>query len=203
MQLSDDQIVKILIAKYKNSGKDLANILSDPVFLGLPIRSRLEALRNNAPELAAGVNPSFSKHDLKTTLTDMGVGAFSGALAAPAVIWGSKGKILSSPGLQTMLFGGLWGGLGGAVLGGASSLDNKGYRSDVRKGLDNIRKNPSEEEAVKTLSDVQRVRGVSIKNRLTNIFHGNYNAALRPNMEGFYGELNSQSAKINQLNEES
>jgi hypothetical protein len=196
MQLSDDQVVRILIAKYKQSGIDLSNILHDPVFNGLPLSSKIDALKEHAREIADGTDDGFNKSDFKSITVGSVMGAIPAALSAlPAV----AALAVRNPSLtESMLHNKyLWrtaaaAGLLGAVVGGFTShlanSDKRSARSNSKVILNHIATNPTDTTAVVGLSYMQGFKPDpdSIPRQFAGLIQRRFESGLPTNLSAFY-----------------
>ena len=150
--MNDQQVVASLLAFYKQQGMDLSYVLDDPIFIKLPIASKIEAIKKHAQEIVDGTSPGFNKIDRNAILTHAAksiiAGGFTGASLGAA--WGS-----TVPGFSprnTAIIGALAGataGLGNSALGRYHELS---ARRAVRDQLQAAAENPSDTNAIGALS---------------------------------------------------
>lgn len=154
--MNDQQVVSSLLAFYKQQGMDLSYVLDDPIFLKLPLASKVEAIKNNAQEIVDGTSPGFNRIDRQAILARTARSILAGGMAG-----GSLGAALGAgiPGFdprRTALIGAITGaasGLGSEVLGRSQELL---ARKAVRHQLEAAAANPSDVNAIGALS----VRGI-------------------------------------------
>lgn len=159
--LTDDQIVRSLIAYYHNTGVDLSTLLNDPIFEKLPIGSKVDAIKKYAATIVQGSskNPGkpYHKAILNSGLLGAGTGAFTGMGAGFATWAAMKPFPLGTLGsLKALAYT-----VGsGALLGGASAaissyLEHKGNitaRENMHNQLRRTAESPTTENALGLLS---------------------------------------------------
>lgn len=202
MQLSDEQIVNILIDKYKRSGSNLSKVLQDPVFKALPLSARMAAIRDHAAELSSGINPSFNGSNYKNIGVEAGFGALAGGAAARSFInksdlaktlttyGGPQHKAYAGSGKrQSIIFGLLAGGAVGALGGLMSERSDQDRLQHTKNTLSNLGRRPSDRNAVLAYSDIESAAGNPlvdrVKSTLLSIIPGSTNEgvhALSTNM---------------------
>lgn len=188
MQLSDDQVVRLLISRYKQSDIDLSQVVHDPVFNDLPLSAKVDALKKYAGELAAGTSSRFTKKDLNPVFLGTGFGALAAASAVPG--------LLSKTGLGPRVLGSLQqrmshnkaligtmiiAGTAGAIVGGITSLvdahGTKSIRVADKNILQKLSTNPTDGSAVFGLSAIKSrsAGGTGFTNRLSNLVNQRFN----------------------------
>jgi len=213
MQLSNDQIVSILMAKYKKDGVDMSRIVADPVFRSLPLNSQIEALKDNANDIHSSIKPGLNNSDIKSMAVDAGFAGVASTLGAGAIIAKSglvNGETLSSvPSLiahsKAMRNVTIFAGLSGLAIGGLASLLNKRSEINRRKNAaavtESLSLNPTSERAVVALSKLQTFTGsgvdTQIANRASSMMLDKYNKGsenILPNLyqDRFLTHLNSK-----------
>jgi len=177
MNLTDDQIVRFLIDKYKQEGKDLSFVLSDSVFKQLPLGAKVEALKKYSAELAAGTKASNGRDWLSMgqTAAITGVPAF---LAARKVITperveemakavGYKNGLSRANHLSYARGGlaaaGIFAALAGAGIAGLTARDVLINKAKLKKNLDNLANNPTDEQSLGVLSSYDRLSADKIE----------------------------------------
>lgn len=150
--MNDQQVVSSLLAFYKQQGMDLSYVLDDPIFLKLPLTSKVEAIKNHAQEIVDGTSPGFNRIDrhaiLARTARSIVTGGLTGASLGAALGAGVPGF---DP-RRTAIIGAVTGaasGLGSAVLSRAQELTS---RKAVRNQLEAAAADPTDINAIGALS---------------------------------------------------
>ena len=150
--MNDQQVVSGLLAFYKQQGMDLAYVLDDPIFMKLPLASKIEAIKNHANEIVEGTSPGFNKIDRQAILARTARSIVTGGLTG-----GSLGAALGAgvPGFdprRTAILGAITGaasGLGSALLSRAQEMT---ARKAVRGQLAAAAANPTDANVLGALS---------------------------------------------------
>lgn len=182
MQLSEDQVIRILINKYKREGKDLFYLFSDPVFNQMSFPSKVAFLKEKAEELSKGINPNVNKGDVAGLLADIALGALGSLFASSLAL--TSIKALGTP-LDAMARTSTKGMLGlvGGLIGGAGHLMGT-YAPPKKKAiiqeLQAVIKNPTDEQTVHSMSNINSVGNASnsILNRVKDIIENSYRSNL-------------------------
>lgn len=171
MNLTDDQIVRFLIDKYKQEGKDLSFVLSDSVFKQLPLGAKVEALKKYSAELAAGTKATRGKDwwSIGQTAAVTGVPAFLAArkVITPDVVADLAKKVGYTNGLTPSLHSkyargglitaGILAALAGAGVAGLNSYQALVEKAKLKKSLDSLAKSPTDERSLGLLSNYDRL----------------------------------------------
>lgn len=175
MNLTDDQIVRFLIDKYKQEGKDLSFLLSDPVFAQLPLGSKVEALKKYAAELVAGSNTGMNRNDWKSIGKTTAVSAMVGALGANKFVnsktiqdlaaskglnLGGVSNLLSRKGFLTAA---TMGALGGLAYSGINVAEALSARRKVKSNLEQLANNPTDRQGIYTLVNHSKLPSTGIR----------------------------------------
>lgn len=175
MQLSDAQVVSILIDKYKRAGVDLAFVVNDPVFHSLPLASKVDALKSRARELSEGTS-GLSKKDWKPIGIDAAFGAVGLSMAVPAMIRkvatpeGLANTMTHNRALRTAILAGAIGGAGiGAFAGMLNQHSAIKSRLAMKTELDRVALSPEDSTAVSALSSLNRARPSNLQGRLSQL----------------------------------
>lgn len=171
MNLTDDQIVRFLIDKYKQEGKDLSFVLSDSVFKQLPLGAKVEALKKYSAELAAGTKASRGQDWLSMgqTAAITGLPAF---LAAKKVITPDRvAEIAKAVGYKNgltpamhsnyakggLIAAGIFAALAGAGVAGLTAGNALVNKAKLKKNLDDLANDPTDERGIGVLSNYDRL----------------------------------------------
>jgi hypothetical protein len=158
MPLSNDQVVASLIAFYKRQGADLTYLLGDPIFQGLPLADRIEAVKKHATEILNHSSDSFAPDEKAKIRANLLFDTLSGATLAGAGIHAAlsamKPVASMSPRaaaitLGTGAFLGATGGLIGGLLGAEKS---RAERQALRGELGRVSISPTDDNAIGTLA---------------------------------------------------
>lgn len=168
MNLSDDQVVSLLISNYRQRGVDLSELLKDKVFEQLPLASKVDAIKKYSGELSRGTNDKFGIRDARGVAAEAALGAISGMTIVPRLnsqgiltkaLSGLKttspaasnfvGKLINKHSLR---FAGLIGATAGAGVGLLLSKREIDARKRVKDILNTTYNNPTDDNGVLTLS---------------------------------------------------
>jgi hypothetical protein len=208
MQLSEAQIVKILIDRYQKTGKDLSLVIQDPVFKSLSLTGRMEALRDNATVLSQGINPNYAKKDYKTVATDTGLGALSGMIAVPMALSKSTlfQRLAANPNSarlppsvisagrragwrNALAFGGVLGGIGGGIAGWMDTSTAVHQRSKTKNVLSGLSQYPTDPNTVRSLSAIESMHTPNtVLKRLSDMISGNVRGAVENSVKAPFEE---------------
>jgi hypothetical protein len=168
MQLSNDQIVNILLAHYKRTGSDLSGIARDPVFNTLPINVKIQTLKDHADDIHASIKPGLNSADYTHAAIDAGFTGIGSALATGALIHksGIVGSMTGKSLAEVMAHNkamrnvAIFSGVTSGLLAGGISLMERKTESDLRarnqRIVDSLKNNPTSERATVALSLLQR-----------------------------------------------
>lgn len=147
----EEQIIKSLLATYREKGVDLTNIVSNPIFMHLPLETKVRMLRQNADEILAGSRAGISKTDIVQALKRAGtVAGISGAIAG----FGAAEAVGFSPNslpIKTIL---RTAGIAAAASAGLSGLNmymNKGIHDHRKSNFERLASNPTDDNALRVL----------------------------------------------------
>lgn len=182
--ISDEQILDSLLAFYRRKNMDFSHFFSEKTFRDLPIRSKINFIRERAAELERGVSskwsPEDSSHLVAGTLDGIITGAAAGLVGAQAGMYAlsKMGPIANKMArnksvayaLATSAILGTVGGAMGAMASRQRTIDN---RRALKNELTNVRNNPTIENTIgvfpviNSANDYHPLRDV-ILNRITD-----------------------------------
>jgi hypothetical protein len=155
--MDDAQIILSLLNFYRSEGLDLHNLLDDPIFNTLSLPTKVQMIKTYAADIAAGIKPRLRLADFKDNKSDFVRSAIAGGLAGLGAIkaLGMKPHPLAVAAAATT---GLTIGSG---LSAFRRMNEVHERHAIRDKLNEINKNPSDENALQLLA----LRGYQTRSR--------------------------------------
>lgn len=195
MSLDASQVVNSLIAFYRSKGADLSYLLGDPIFQKLPLEERVNGIKAQANTLLEGIPQGLNRQEKNLVWGDVVGGTMTGAGIVGGIShWAAKShpgmgslfshapsryKALATIIVPTLVAGAVAGGLAGWAK--ADTLHQS--RKALRNQLQNTARNPSDANALGTLSTahlhnqtaISRMNILNkIQDKLDNVLTGGY-----------------------------
>lgn len=148
----EDLIIKTLINYYTEKGIDLHMILSDPLYLDLSPKAKIEVLKKYAGRIESGINGSLSRDEIKEIIVSASKGALLAGLASGVGIAGTRALFKYPTGGLRVVAGTAIAAAGleaaRAYLGARNYVKN---RADVKNNLKTLSKTPTDENAIRAM----------------------------------------------------
>lgn len=153
----EEKLIKQLLKNYQQQGIDLYALVDDPLFVRLPLETKVKVIKKYADELAAGTTRSFTKTDIRNIIKDVSLASLAGAgigsLSAIAAARHYTGGLMDggklpwkSIGIAGLISGGLF-----AAGTAREAVKLRQYRNQIADQLHETSKNPTDENAIKVL----------------------------------------------------
>lgn len=186
MALTNKQVIDSLISFYKSKGEDMTYLLEDPIFTGLPIHDKVEAIkehagtiRNSSPATLNSVEKADVKANvLGSSLVGLGTGVF-GALAGAKLVESIglpiaiKMKANRLGAITAVAGAGLVTGVISGAMGYSRAKHTASARQAVREQLLTVQTNPTDINSIGVLAaKSQHNRDHSFRNAIMNRIQG-------------------------------
>lgn len=206
IELTDDQIVLALIAAYKSRGTDMSAMLDDPLFDKLPAATKIKAIQNHAGTIGEGIKPGYGKVDYTrigaNAILSIPRGALTGASIGAALA--ARSGNLGVGALHGALVGGTLTGVGGAITGAFSSLDETSRRKALKAVMETAGANGSTQNAVKALTTAHagmrsNTLRKNILDRISELISEHSHGVVAPVLHAQDTRLQEMNTNINQF----
>lgn len=148
----EEKLVKTLLEQYKAQGIDLYALVDEPMFQSLPLEKKVKLMKQFASHIASGTSRRLTKNDIKSVVKDALIGGVASGIFAGMAVGKSlkyyRGGKLHLPSLGYAV------GTGAAITAAGTYLRAMKIYNDriaMGKQLDNVAKNPTDENALKAL----------------------------------------------------
>lgn len=151
--MNDEQVVLSLISFYKKEGIDLHNILDDPLFISLPLASKVQAIKKFAGDIKENMGKGVSMADTKGLMSTIIYSAIGGGITGFSA--GAATSKLFKGGINPFESALMGAGVGIGAGAASFALDSVKRINDKRRlraYLTELSESPSDENAFNTIA---------------------------------------------------
>lgn len=153
----EEKLIKQLIKSYREQGIDLYALLDDPLFVRLPLETKVKAIKKFAKDIAEGTSRGVTKSDVRAVIKDVTMAGIVGAAAGGGTAMAAASHFVGGPFNQGKLpykaigAGAIISGLSFAASTAMSAAKIHKDRNQILDKIYNVIDNPTDENAIDVL----------------------------------------------------